>query len=631
MDSREDLMLPMNELQLFGKAKLKSGPYEVDIAEKSPNHRYIRYNEILGRGAFKIVYKGFDEVDGIEVAWNQVSVDDALQSPEHLERLYSEVHLLKSLKHENIIKSYSSWVDDENKTINMITELFTSGSLRQYRKKHKSVDMKAIKNWARQILRGLHYLHSHNPPIIHRDLKCDNVFVNGNNGEVKIGDLGLATIMQQPTARSVIGTPEFMAPELYEEEYNELVDIYSFGMCMLELVTCEYPYSECKNQAQIYKKVTSGIKPAALGRVNDPQVKQFIEKCLVQAFLRLPAAELLKDPFLSSENSKELISDFLQLPNVVPKSINVPKSDSLSMDIDTNYKKLSVSTCTKSVIESPHFSTLELQKSNENNEFRLRGEKYDDNSISLTLRIVDLGGRVRNIHFMFYLDSDTALSIAGEMVEQLDLSNEDVAFIAELIDSLIIKVAPSWKPSFGNSSGVKSSYEVSPVLQNTLRWWESGSVGESGKAGAEHHVLSRVDEVENHGSGESIVSGRYKATFAMDANNNNALGSADYSTDQRSKGWNGYGSVGSFGGSVIMSELTKNSEMSFVGSCGDLSLLSTSSQSVADKDQFDELKLELNAIDTQYHQCFRQLMRMRGEAIEDAKKKWITKKKISVV
>lgn len=48
-----------------------------------------------------------------------------------------------------------------------------------------------------------------------------------------------------------------MAPELYEEEYNELVDIYAFGMCLLELVTFEYPYIECSNAAQIYKKVTS--------------------------------------------------------------------------------------------------------------------------------------------------------------------------------------------------------------------------------------------------------------------------------------------------------------------------------------------------------------------------------------
>lgn len=48
-----------------------------------------------------------------------------------------------------------------------------------------------------------------------------------------------------------------MAPELYEEEYNELVDIYSFGMCVLEMLTADYPYSECHNPAQIYKKVTS--------------------------------------------------------------------------------------------------------------------------------------------------------------------------------------------------------------------------------------------------------------------------------------------------------------------------------------------------------------------------------------
>lgn len=53
------------------------------------------------------------------------------------------------------------------------------------------------------------------------------------------------------------GTPEFMAPEVYAEEYNELVDIYSFGMCILEMVTFEYPYSECTHPAQIYKKVTS--------------------------------------------------------------------------------------------------------------------------------------------------------------------------------------------------------------------------------------------------------------------------------------------------------------------------------------------------------------------------------------
>ena len=47
-----------------------------------------------------------------------------------------------------------------------------------------------------------------------------------------------------------------MAPELYEEEYDDRVDVYSFGMCLLELAVLEYPYSECRNAAQIYRKVS---------------------------------------------------------------------------------------------------------------------------------------------------------------------------------------------------------------------------------------------------------------------------------------------------------------------------------------------------------------------------------------
>lgn len=297
-----------------------SGPPDPDIVETDPTGRYVRYDEVLGSGAFKTVYKAFDEIDGIEVAWSQVEIDNVFRLPKELERLDSEVSLLKSLDHDHIIKFYSSWINDQNKTLNIVTELFTSGSLRQYLKKHKKVDTKAVKGWARQILMGLDYLHSHVPPIIHRDLKCDNIFINGNHGEVKIGDLGLATVMQQANARSVIGTPEFMAPELYDEDYNELADIYSFGMCILEMITHEYPYSECRNSAQIFKKVSSGVKPAALSKVSDPEFKAFIERCLGPAAQRLTAKDLLNNPFLQGGGGCPS-SHILPLPeNVVPST-----------------------------------------------------------------------------------------------------------------------------------------------------------------------------------------------------------------------------------------------------------------------------------------------------------------------
>ena len=53
-----------------------------------------------------------------------------------------------------------------------------------------------------------------------------------------------------------LGTPEFMAPEMYDEEYDEAVDVYAFGMCMLEMTTNEYPYRECTGPAQIFRRVT---------------------------------------------------------------------------------------------------------------------------------------------------------------------------------------------------------------------------------------------------------------------------------------------------------------------------------------------------------------------------------------
>jgi WNK lysine deficient protein kinase len=268
------------------------------FVEVDTTGRYGRYRDLLGAGAVKKVYRGFDQEDGIEVAWNQVFLRRFLDDRDMIDRLYSEVELLSTLKNENIITLFKAWTDHEAKTLNFITEVCTSGNLREYRKKHRNVSMKAIKKWSRQILRVLEYLHLHEPCIIHRDINCSNVFINGNIGQVKIGDFGLAAkVGKSHVAHSILGTPEFMAPELYDENYTELVDVYAFGMCVLELVTLEIPYSECDSVAKIYKKVSSGVKPLGLNKVRDLEVKGFIEKCIASVCERPSASELLKDPF----------------------------------------------------------------------------------------------------------------------------------------------------------------------------------------------------------------------------------------------------------------------------------------------------------------------------------------------
>ncbi|OUM65396.1 hypothetical protein PIROE2DRAFT_60051 [Piromyces sp. E2] len=199
------------------------------IIELSPNKRYAKLNCILGKGAYKVVYKALDREEGYEVAWNGCQTSKA----EYME-LNDEIEILKRVRHPNIINFHDCWYN--NTEIVFITELMTSGTLREYIHKLQILNLKIIKRWSRQILKGLLYLHSHVPPIIHRDIKCDNIFINGAHGEVKIGDLGIAK-MKMGKNYTVIGTPEFMAPEMYDEKgYSEKVDVYAFGMCLLEMI-----------------------------------------------------------------------------------------------------------------------------------------------------------------------------------------------------------------------------------------------------------------------------------------------------------------------------------------------------------------------------------------------------------
>ncbi|RZC13146.1 putative serine/threonine-protein kinase WNK7 isoform B [Glycine soja] len=183
-----------------------------------------------------------------------------------------------------------------------------------------------------------------------------------------------------------------MAPELYDENYNELADIYSFGMCILELVTSEYPYSECRNSAQIYKKVSSSQHP---------------KDCQPM------------DPFLQMNGSTN--NGFFPLLDIV-----LPKFGAFE------------SRCMLS-------------------EGRASAHKGD-----ISMGLGDTR-RARNIHFIFYLESDGAVSISSEMVEQLELAGHNVKFIAELID-LTNRESWSWQKCKGSSKHSTTTVVVADDL-----------------------------------------------------------------------------------------------------------------------------------------------------------------------
>nr|XP_057934118.1 serine/threonine-protein kinase WNK4 isoform X3 [Doryrhamphus excisus] len=276
---------------------------ETKAVATSPDGRYLKFNIEIGRGSFKTVYKGLDTETTVEVAWCELQTRKLTKAER--QRFSEEVEMLKGLQHPNIVRFHDSWKSTVkgHKCIILVTELMTSGTLKTYLKRFKEMKLKLLQRWSRQILKGLHFLHTRTPPIIHRDLKCDNIFITGPTGSVKIGDLGLATLKSASFAKSVIGTPEFMAPEMYEEKYDEAVDVYAFGMCILEMATSEYPYSECQNAAQIYRKVTSGIKPDSFYKVKVAELKEIIEGCIrMNKGERYTIQDLLEHPFFQENN-----------------------------------------------------------------------------------------------------------------------------------------------------------------------------------------------------------------------------------------------------------------------------------------------------------------------------------------
>jgi len=300
------------------------------IVERSPGGRYVRFMEKLGSGASKEVYRAYDTQEGIEVAWNVVHLAGVPRNERN--RIVNEVQLLERLHHHNIISFHGSWVNRAEQQVNFVTEILSSGTLKSFITKVQVIRWKIAKRWAVQILKGLEYLHSQDPPVIHRDLKCENIFINGTSGDLRIGDLGLSTVHRNGKQLSVLGTPEFMAPDMYEENsYDEKVDVYSFGMCMLEIFTKEIPYRECSNPAQIYKKVSRGDPPGSLKRIQSTHARAFVELCLGRVdengkYIRPSATELLAHPFLQKRPSDD--DEVEVLPPIQERTIGETSSTS---------------------------------------------------------------------------------------------------------------------------------------------------------------------------------------------------------------------------------------------------------------------------------------------------------------
>jgi WNK lysine deficient protein kinase len=294
----------------------------------SPSRRYIKFDKLIGSGSMKKVFQGYDLNEGKLIAWNVIEIDclpKAFQA-----KIIQEIEILNSIKNKNkyIIDINNSWINKEKRIIYFITNFATGNDLSQYIKKVRYIKLRVIKKWCKQILSGLEFLHENN--IAHRDLKPANIFINSNTGDIFIGDFGLAKISKENN-KSILGTPEYMAPEVYEESYDNRIDIYSFGMCLLEFMTGEVPYSECSLAAQIWKKISNKILPLCITKINDQIAKDLILKCIDENPIKRPNIyEILNHSFFQDISNDDMI---------INKEFNLFEDDKKSEEIISKFRE----------------------------------------------------------------------------------------------------------------------------------------------------------------------------------------------------------------------------------------------------------------------------------------------------
>jgi hypothetical protein len=267
--------------------------------------RYLATSQFLGTGAFKTVVKGLDKTTAQSVAINIV------RDPENLDQVVSEVLLLASMDHPHIIRLLDAWVDRKAKEVRFVTSLADDGSLTSFRRKMVEatgatdcISTDAVRNYSRQILLALAFLHKHH--VCHRDVKLDNVFVSSASGLAMLGDYGISRLVDHTADNlsTLAGTLPCLAPEVAEGQYGLPADIYSFGATVLQLTTGHMPFmsqSPSPSPQRLMLKLLQGARPEReLALVKDPHLREFIELAMRPDPVSRPTSlELLHHPFIT--------------------------------------------------------------------------------------------------------------------------------------------------------------------------------------------------------------------------------------------------------------------------------------------------------------------------------------------
>ncbi|KIW17345.1 hypothetical protein PV08_04537 [Exophiala spinifera] len=270
-------------------------------------HNWMK-GDLIGEGSFGSVYLALHAVTGELMAVKQVELPNVAKGTESdkkktsmIAALKQEINLLQGLRHPHIVQYLGTSSDEEH--LNIFLEYVPGGSIAGMLKQYNTFQEPLIRNFTRQILEGLSYLHARN--IIHRDIKGANILVD-NRGAVKISDFGVSKKTNFNGMNSVPGTRTslqgsvfWMAPEVVRQSGQSIKsDIWSVGCLIVEMFTGARPFPSMTTLQTLFAVGSNNEKPTIPESASE-DAKMFLGQTFEADHEKRPGAnELLKERFL---------------------------------------------------------------------------------------------------------------------------------------------------------------------------------------------------------------------------------------------------------------------------------------------------------------------------------------------
>jgi serine/threonine-protein kinase len=256
----------------------------------------------IGRGGMSVVYRARDirlnRLVAIKVLPPELAYDPAIRT-----RFTREAQTSAQLSHAHIVPIYD--VGERDGIAYFVMAVVTGGNLATLLAREPRPPVDEVRRLLREIADALAYAHLRG--VIHRDVKPDNILLDGDSGRAMVTDFGIARAIEAGTRLTVtgnaVGTPTYMSPEqaLGERELDGRSDIYSLGVLGYQMLTGRVPFTAGNSMALLLKHVGESPRPIAELRPDAPRaLREVIERALAKAPEdRWPTAATLRDALTS--------------------------------------------------------------------------------------------------------------------------------------------------------------------------------------------------------------------------------------------------------------------------------------------------------------------------------------------